>query len=311
MGSDKFKAVQAALELNAKLSLPIDLVQRVLGGHSTLSTWIQEFIDLRSREKLAPNTVRIELHRLEHINKVLGSVSLDELSVQHIADFINRFPPRSAQAYRSQLKLLCKYAIANGRMERNPAEATLPVTVVVQRQRLKLEEFWQIHAVAAPVIQRAMLIGLVTLLRRVDLVSLKYSDYRDETIHLQLEKTDAYLRIRVPTKHAHLMQRTNVLSKFVLHHDKNVGKVRRGDPLHIDQLSKGFAKARSLSGLFKDLKSAQRPTFHEIRALGAYLYEQQKVDPQNLLAHSDPKMTAAYLAKHEIKWIDAAAVLEL
>ncbi|WP_133144363.1 tyrosine-type recombinase/integrase [Pseudomonas fragi] len=45
----------------------------------------------------------------------------------------------------------------------------------------------------------------------------------------------------------------------------------------------------------------ERPTFHEIRALGAWLYEQQgfaQDDIQGLMGHADVKMTAHYHSGH-------------
>lgn len=47
---------------------------------------------------------------------------------------------------------------------------------------------------------------------------------------------------------------------------------------------------------------AQRPTFHEIRALSAYLFEQQGVDPQARMAHSDAKSTKVYTQNH-VEWV--------
>ncbi|MHB2059761.1 hypothetical protein [Pseudomonas monsensis] len=42
-----------------------------------------------------------------------------------------------------------------------------------------------------------------------------------------------------------------------------------------DYLTKSFAQARDDSEAYKDMPAGERPTFHEIRALGAWLYEQQ------------------------------------
>ena len=42
-----------------------------------------------------------------------------------------------------------------------------------------------------------------------------------------------------------------------------------------DYLTKSFAQARDDSEAYKDMPAGERPTFHEIHALGAWLYEQQ------------------------------------
>ena len=46
------------------------------------------------------------------------------------------------------------------------------------------------------------------------------------------------------------------------------------------------------------------PTLHEVRALGAKLYEEKGIDPQILLGHLDPKMTRLYLDRHKVQWVD-------
>ncbi|MEH6814187.1 MAG: hypothetical protein V7677_16760 [Motiliproteus sp.] len=53
----------------------------------------------------------------------------------------------------------------------------------------------------------------------------------------------------------------------------------------------------------------QRPTFHEIRALGAHLYKEQGIDPQALLGHTDAKMTDHYLDGHGTQWTRVRANL--
>ena len=58
----------------------------------------------------------------------------------------------------------------------------------------------------------------------------------------------------------------------------------------------------------------ERPTFHEIRALGSWLYEQAGYERdyvQALMAHGDEKMTAHYQSGHEQKWVDVRADLDL
>ncbi len=44
-------------------------------------------------------------------------------------------------------------------------------------------------------------------------------------------------------------------------------------------LSRAFSKARDKAGAYADLPQEQRPTFHEIRALAAHLFEKSGVDP--------------------------------
>jgi len=66
-----------------------------------------------------------------------------------------------------------------------------------------------------------------------------------------------------------------------------------------DYLTKSFAQARDDSKADKEVPAGERPTFHEIRALGARLYEQQGFEQeyiQGLMGHADVKMTEHYQA---------------
>ncbi|WP_414703761.1 tyrosine-type recombinase/integrase [Pseudomonas sp. TCU-HL1] len=73
-----------------------------------------------------------------------------------------------------------------------------------------------------------------------------------------------------------------------------------------DYLTKAFTKARNESKAYETMPKAERPTFHEIRALGAWLYEQQGYPQeyiQALMGHADVKMTEHYQAGHEEKGV--------
>lgn len=66
-----------------------------------------------------------------------------------------------------------------------------------------------------------------------------------------------------------------------------------------DYLTTSFAQARDESKAYEDVPAGKRPTFHEIQALGAWLYEQQGFAQeyiQGLMGHADVKMTEHYQA---------------
>lgn len=62
------------------------------------------------------------------------------------------------------------------------------------------------------------------------------------------------------------------------------------------------------------MTTEQRPTFREIRALGADLCRQAgipKNDIQKLLGHQHAKTTQVYLARHGVRWTKTKAGLDL
>jgi len=238
--------------------------------------------------------------------------------VKHIADFLDQHPDRQSNAYRSYLKDAFKCAVAKGRCKTNPVESTLTRRYKVERQRLKLEEFNQILEHASSYIQLAMRLGLVTLQRREDILDMQFKNIREGFLHVIQRKTEmhgkaAHLRIAMTPQFQDVVSdcRDRVLSRYLIHHRKNCGSAKAGDPLHPNSLSNGFAKAREYSGVFEGMAQGQRPIFHEIRALGAHLYREQGVDPGPLLGHCDAKTTAHYLDGHKTEWTEVSADLNI
>ena len=97
--------------------------------------------------------------------------------------------------------------------------------------------------------------------------------------------------------------RDNVVSKFLLHHRLNVGVAQAGGQIWKDTISRGFQRARDLTGMEWD----SPPTFHELRSLAARLYHEQGIDPQALLGHKDASMTAIYKDSRGADWVRVKA----
>lgn len=47
----------------------------------------------------------------------------------------------------------------------------------------------------------------------------------------------------------------------------------------------------------------ERPIFHEIRALAAFMFKQRGFDPQARMSHSDAQSTKIYTENH-VQWIE-------
>lgn len=97
--------------------------------------------------------------------------------------------------------------------------------------------------------------------------------------------------------------RDNVASPFVVHriperHVKRSKEVSHPTQVAPDYLSRSFSSVRDKLGLCNHLAMEQRPTFHEIRALAAHLFDKQGIDPQGRMAHSDAKSTKIYTKNH-------------
>lgn len=83
-------------------------------------------------------------------------------------------------------------------------------------------------------------------------------------------------------------------------------------------LTKAFRKARDAAKAYDHIEDPRaRPTMHELRALGSWMYEQQGFTVEHvqlLMGHATEEMTAYYQAGHEeiaVKYVRVQAGLKL
>ncbi len=103
--------------------------------------------------------------------------------------------------------------------------------------------------------------------------------------------------------------RDNVASPYVVHRllEKRSNPISKevNHPTQVapDYLSRAFSELRDRIGVAAELPIKERPTFHEIRALAAHIFERQGIDPQARMAHSDAKSTKIYTQNH-VEWVE-------
>ncbi|MCJ8337612.1 MAG: tyrosine-type recombinase/integrase [Pseudomonadales bacterium] len=334
---DRTQAILAANQLNTMLVSQVSLVDKVLGRVNTFDTWLVRYAKIREPEKTAKKTKEQLAYDIKLMSKFFGPMPIQDISVFHCSEFFDQWVSkdqnRMASRTRSQLIKCFDFAVGHGYLNDNPAKKTLPIIVFVKRKRLTREQFNVILSFASEHIQRAMMLGLITLQRREDIATMKFSDVKNGFLHVVQKKTEkskkgkrldssneaAFLRIEATPQLQDLIKQcrsTGVLSKYLIHHlfsRKSIGaldtEVLKGMPLQPDNITRGFARARNTCGLFDDMTAKERPTFHEIRSLGAHLYEKQGIDPQALLGHTSATMTAQYLDGHGTKWTEVSANL--
>lgn len=204
------------------------------------------------------------------------------------------------------------------------------------RQRLSIEAYWKIYDKAAelgmPFVQIAMGLSLITTFRRGDICDLRFDAHiEDGILRKRINKSHAQLadpqrsinasnllwRIDDDPELKRLINRARELS---LMHGRcpylisfrpkqcHESKVRKHThQVLADYLSEKFSEARDATGIFKDVPVAQRPTFHEIRGLSSHLYKSAGYETtavQELMAHTDEKMTMRYQAGHAERWTE-------
>lgn len=331
LGTDKRKANAIARQANAQLiGGEHNELSRIMGQEDvTLGKLIELYREeaLQGRD-LAPQTRRNTEYRLKRISADLGDVVVSSVDVGQLTQYLKGFERDSRVKHRWQLMELFDFAKREGKYPTshdNPARLTEAKTGYGKsRQRMTLEQYRAIHELAPHWMQIAMELAIVTLQGRYEVCHMRYDDIQDGHLHVVREKTKknewGYLRIPVTSALEDIIRRSrdDLASPYIVHR-KPARRKQAADKQHWTQLtlndfSARFRSVRDQVTEIAELPRTQRPTFHEIRALGSSLYEQagfEREYVQHLMAHGDEKMTAHYQSGHGTKWLDVRADLDL
>jgi integrase len=322
MGVDKAKAVAAAKHLNSLLVVPVDLVGTVLGQVTVAQhiKWMKT--DWVPEQEWSTDTLSLFDIRMRDLIKAFGNKPVDEVTVKDMADMYEGRTPRVSNQIRQYANHFFRTAIARGLTDSNPAEATLKRKERKQRKRLTLEQFMAVRRMAPAWLANAMNLALVTLQRREDIVKMKFSDIRDGHLYVIQEKTKkydtGYLRIQITPELDKVLKacRDEVASPFVIHR-KPERRVRWQGQEHWTQIkpemvTRKFKEVSEKVSTIAAMPEPERPSFHEIRALGIKLYKDAGTDPQQLAGHASANMTKNYDSDHdEIRWVEVSAGLKI
>ena len=308
MGSNRAEAIQAAQQLNSQLleAPVVDLVRKVMGGSKLFANLLDEFLIIQNEKGLSAKNKKVREWRYQILRDQFGERAVMDITTQHIAEFLDTRTANVSNTLRSELKMIFDTAIAKGYLERNPAAVTQPRIIKVQRGRLSKEQFDVLYAIASPTMKNAMILGLLTLQRRQDIVDMQFAHIVDGHLQVVQSKTGQKIRIKVAGELADVIERcraTGVVSDYLVHNTlsrKGHRSYEAGQPLQPSTLSAAFLS------LWTEAKfpNEHRPSFHEIRSLGARLLEAKGFDPQKLLGHQSRKMTEMYLNDRGSAWTD-------
>lgn len=314
LGAEKAAAIAAAKELNALLVRPSDLVSKILGTETVeqhVNWFFEQLIPTRNYAKGTIEMYQIQARKLV---KDLGPLTLEHVSVRDIAKIIENMAPRTGQQFRQVAIDIFKAAAGRGFIESNPAELALKPVATKSRKRLTMEQYSAILNAAPGWLRNAMRLALCTLQRRGDISRMRFDQIRCGSLYVVQEKTKkhdtGYLQIEVGPTLAGIIAdcRDDIASPYLIHR-RPEKRIRRAGCDHWTQVtpemvSREFQAVRDALPEFQNVPEEQRPTFHEIRALGIKLYKDKGADPQALAGHSTEKMTKNYDAGHaDIRWM--------
>jgi integrase len=313
IGRDKPQAFQQARAANGKLAelKSVSLVAWVSGiEHRTLDAWLDDYLPMWvEEEKPAKGTLGTAKRYIARVKASdFAHLQVSDVSTKHIADFLDAIPEDSvAVNIRSRLLDIFRMAETKGLIEtgRNPVAATKPRDYQVKRERLSLEQFLVIRERVTPWARDGMDLALLTGQRISDIVSMRFVDYRDGWLYIQQQKTGFKLqqdgKIRLAAVNLGIEEvikrcRNRVISPYMVHHIRNSGAYKKGEPVSKDGLSEAFTVARIECGIEATQEGKTPPTFHEIRSLAERLYKKEygQEFAQQIMGHKHAKTTAEY-----------------
>ena len=324
LGKDRKQANAAARIANIRLQREPDRVAKIFSTNKDIPALIDRFeSEYLPDKEYAESSLREIKIKLNLYRKEFAGTSIDAIDVKTLADWLNQFTRASYIKYRLLWIDLFKFAMSQGLVTFNAAEATMYKRPAKRkRDRLTENDYKAIYAIAPEWFQIAMQAALYTLQRRGDLVRIEFTDYKDGVLEVIQSKTGTALKIKANTELDNLIRRsirTEVIAKHLVH--RNPTRKRREyldrkehwAQVTPEMLSREFARLRELVGI-KPAAGKESPTFHEIRSLGGRLLEVQGYSTefiQALMGHADKSMTEHYLEDGSINWQMAEVGLKL
>ncbi|EKO1175616.1 phage integrase SAM-like domain-containing protein [Escherichia coli] len=329
------------LRMRASNSPSVEVLIRESGGVYGEAKPFAEYVDhIMSRaienEQPSQNTLddwNNDALRVKHFFNIIPACDIE---LEHVNAYINHYHSESSANVQNRkvsfLKKLFSYAVDESLMLDNPAtRKKMRRTEEKKRQRLSLDNFIAIRRAAEPWLRTAMDLALQTTHARLEVSRIKYSirepkngvcgcvwlEQPENGIHGTLyihrqkvqKKEASHVAIPIGEELKRIIDdsRDSVASPYIVHRIPE-RKVKRSKevshPTQVapDYLSRSFSAVRDKLGLCDNLLMDERPTFHEIRALAAHLFDKQGIDPQGRMAHSDAKSTKIYTQNH-IDWV--------
>lgn len=288
-------------------------------------------------EKPKPDTEAMWLNDIVRIKEYFSDIAACDIELEHVNGYINKYHAESSANVQNRkvsfLKKLFSYAVDESIMMHNPAtRKKMKRTESKKRIRLSLEWFLAIHRAAEPWLRTAMDLALQTTQARLEVSRIRYSIpqpkegicgcvwlpqpedgiYGTLYIHRQKVQHTEASHVAIPIgktlKEIIDNSRDSVASPYVVHRipekrSNNISKeVNHPTQVAPDYLSRAFSALRDDLGIASHLPILERPTFHEIRALAAYLFKKQGIDPQARMAHNDAESTKIYTQNH-VDWV--------
>ncbi|XUV80241.1 site-specific integrase [Enterobacter sp. TMH.L2] len=330
LGDNEQEAIAIATEANARIAeqrtrqiLAVsDRIATSKGKAITANTWLDRYCSIQDERlksgDIRPNTHKQKAKPIALLRARVGMKTISMVDVRDIAQILDEYiadgQARMAQVIRSVLIDVFKEAQHAGEVPPgyNPALATKQPRRRITRQRLNLEEWKNIFAIADAnhrYLGNAMLLAIVTGQRLGDISKMKFSDIWDDHLHVIQEKTGSKIAIPLSLRCNAIdwclrdvvaRCRDYAVSPYMVHFFRATSQAERGAQVKSNTITMNFSKARDKAGI--NWGDGTPATFHEQRSLAERLYVAQGIDTQKLLGHKSPNQTARYHDDRGKEW---------
>lgn len=335
------RAVELANEANTIRDQPAILERHIPAKYSFLY-YVSEYARWRVEydpHLTTKQSWKNRLNQLQLFGATFKHISVSKITLSDLRGWWEGLTFHQQHNRRSELNRFFNYLGGRGltpSLKSNPftiaddkprlVERSRPPT---RRVRLSVANYWAVYREAGILgfegLQLAMAISLLTTMRAGDVVSLTFSEHvSDVALSKTINKSEAqrgsisaaHLQWRFkdhPMLHA-LVKRARELSlrnlrcPFVISHtpkQKRMGTTKQHYcQVTVDLLGKQFATARKTAGIVVPANMSP-PTFHEVRGLASDRYRASGLsvpEVQQMMAHTDERITREYLAGHGIEW---------
>lgn len=269
LGSHKSAALAKWAELEGRSS-----------GRTIRDAWFR--YEATGMDELAENTRRNYTVSSKPVLKYFGDANPDDVTTQHIAEYLDRQKKKSAaNAHVVLLSVLYEKMRRWGWTQSNPT--TVKKNKVSRRKRYITDaEFLTLREAARPLVRVVMDLSYLTALRQSDILKIKHADIQDGLYVVQ-KKTG--------TKQIYEM--TPEL-KAALERAKTPGSIvylicrRNGEAYTQPQFQKMWTRDFSKTDV-------EDVVFHDIRGKAATDAKRLGLDYQGLLGHSRRDMSDSYI----------------
>lgn len=334
LGTNRAEAIAATQALNTAINRDTALLTKVFERQKIkadkkladspvppVEAAFDLFRDHYFQKKFSDTTRKAHQQRLNNYKEAWRDIHrINEVKHTDVTAFLNSKPAHAYQKHQALLKEAWQYFVHQGWCTDNLAEKTMAAVLPDKvRQPIRFEELMAIREISPDYLQRAIDLALHSLQRREDLTKLKRDDIdlQNNTFTVKQGKTANYKKpifIQVDM-HPELRQavlfcmesRFTFICPYLLHAmpKKLTQQIRESKSHHMAMtpqwLTNEFAKYRDKSGIFDHLTPEEKPTLHEIRALGEYRVMQRygKDYAKALAGHATEAMFEHYVGRHK------------